>query len=75
MIIGSGRKLAFLQKYAKKQKENQYEETRDIEEQWQYWSSKLTSEFVELARETKFVRYSCPGRPWLWPAYIVYHLI
>jgi len=58
MIIGSGRKLAFLQKYAKKQKEDQYEET--IEEQ--YWSSKLTSEFVELARETKFVRYSCPGR-------------
>jgi len=32
MIIVSGRKLAFLQKYAKKQKEDQYEETRDIEE-------------------------------------------
>ncbi len=47
MIVELERKVAYLQQIARKQLDG-YKEVWDIEEQWEYWGSKLTPDLWSM---------------------------
>jgi hypothetical protein len=57
MTVGSGRKLEAVK--ARKKKLEQA--SRDIDDGWGQWDDVLSEEFVNYARETKFIRFLCPS--------------
>jgi hypothetical protein len=57
MTVGSGRKLEAV----KSKKEKVKLGSENEEEEWRRWETMLNKEFVDYARESKFIRFRCPS--------------